>query len=202
MASLSPRERIVRSAAQLIRRHGVTGTGMRDIVADADAPRGSLQHYFPDGKDQIVSEALLFMGEAAGRRTQRALEKANKRSPSALFAAIVAKWKEELLDEGYVAGCPLVAAAADVVATNSELREVIARAFDKWQDPLAAALVETGIPRRRSEELAVLVITALEGAIILARIRHDTSPLDLVVRQLSPLLDVAASPPALRRLDR
>jgi AcrR family transcriptional regulator len=175
---------------------------MRDIVADADAPRGSLQHYFPDGKDQIVSEALLFMGEAAGRRTQRALEKANKRSPSALFAAIVAKWKEELLDEGYVAGCPLVAAAADVVATNSELREVIARAFDKWQDPLAAALVETGIPRRRSEELAVLVITALEGAIILARIRHDTSPLDLVVRQLSPLLDVAASPPALRRLDR
>ena len=57
--ALPPRERMVRSAAQLIRRKGVSGTGMREIVTEADAPRGSLQHYFPGGKEEIVSEALL-----------------------------------------------------------------------------------------------------------------------------------------------
>ena len=49
-----PRERMVRSAAQLMRRKGVSGTGMREIVVDADAPRGSLQHYFPGGKEELV----------------------------------------------------------------------------------------------------------------------------------------------------
>ena len=60
--ALPPRERMVRSAAQLIRRKGVSGTGMREIVAEADAPRGSLQHYFPGGKEEIVSDALLWSG--------------------------------------------------------------------------------------------------------------------------------------------
>ena len=45
----TPRERMVLSAAQLVRIHGVGATGMRDVVAHAEAPRGSLQHYFPGG---------------------------------------------------------------------------------------------------------------------------------------------------------
>src|SRR5215471_9016581 len=60
-----PRERMVRSAAQLIRRKGVSGTGMREIVSEANAPRGSLQHYFPGGKEELVAEALLWMGGVA-----------------------------------------------------------------------------------------------------------------------------------------
>ncbi len=72
---LPPRERMVRSAAQLIRRKGVSGTGMREIVTEADAPRGSLQHYFPGGKEELVSDALLWMGDVSARRIQRCLKR-------------------------------------------------------------------------------------------------------------------------------
>ena len=70
-----PRDRMVRSAAQLIRRKGVSGTGMREIVIEADAPRGSLQHYFPGGKEELVSDALLWMGGVAARRVERSLRR-------------------------------------------------------------------------------------------------------------------------------
>ena len=53
-----PRDRMVRAAAKLFRVHGVTATGLREIVEAADAPRGSLQHYFPGGKEQLITEAL------------------------------------------------------------------------------------------------------------------------------------------------
>src|SRR5258708_31726541 len=112
-AALPPRERMVRSAAQLIRRKGVSGTGLREIVVEADAPRGSLQHYFPGGKEELVSDALLWAGDVSARRIRRSLSELKSRTPSALLAATVEGWRRDLTSEQFSAGCPLVAAAAD-----------------------------------------------------------------------------------------
>ena len=189
-----PRERMVRSAAQLIRRKGVSGTGMREIVTEADAPRGSLQHYFPDGKEELVSDALLWMGDVAARRTKRCLSELESRTPSALLASIVDTWRRDLTNEEFSAGCPLVAAAADTAATSERLRQVLGRAFDGWLEPLSESLVDLGVPIDRSDNLAMVIIAALEGAIILARIRRDLTPFDALVLELGPLLDAVARP--------
>src|ERR671919_3276198 len=63
----SPRDRMVYSAAQLVRTRGVTATGVRDVVEHSGAPRGSFQHYFPGGKDQLVGEAVAWAGDFAAR---------------------------------------------------------------------------------------------------------------------------------------
>ena len=191
---LPPRERMVRSAAQLIRRKGVSGTGMREIVTEADAPRGSLQHYFPGGKEELVSDALLWMGDVAARRTKRCLSELTSRTPSALLASIVDTWRRDLTNEEFSAGCPLVAAAADTAATSERLRQVLGRAFDGWLEPLSESLVDLGVPIDRSDNLAIVIIAALEGAIILARIRRDLIPFDALVLELGPVLDAVARP--------
>ena len=90
----------------------------------------------------------------------------------------------------------MVAAAADTAATSEQLRQVLRRAFDGWLAPLADSLVELGVPLERSESLAMVVIAALEGAIILARVRRDLSPFDALVLELGPLLDAVACPAA------
>jgi AcrR family transcriptional regulator len=189
---IPPRERMVRSAAQLIRRKGVSGTGMREIVSEADAPRGSLQHYFPGGKEELVSDALLWMGDVSARRIRRCLRELESRTPSALLAAIVGTWQRDLTNEEFAAGCPLVAAAADSAGTSAPLRQVLQRAFDGWLEPLSESLVELGVPHARADTLAVVIIAALEGAIILARVRQDLTSFDALVRELGPLLDAAA----------
>ena len=192
--ALPPRERMVRSAAQLIRRQGVSGTGLREIVTEADAPRGSLQHYFPGGKEEIVSDALVWSGAVAARRARRGLDELTSRTPSALLFSIVDTWRRELTREHFSAGCPLVAAAADTAATSKQLRTVVRRAFDVWLEPISQGLVEFGVPAERSADLATLVIAALEGAIVLARVRRDLTPFDVLIRELGPVLDGAARP--------
>jgi AcrR family transcriptional regulator len=167
---------------------------MREIVTEAGAPRGSLQHYFPAGKQELVSEALSWMGEVAARRVRRHLERLHPRRPSRLLAALVDDWRNDLTLEEFTAGCPLLAAAADSAATSDELRAVVTRAFGVWQEPLSDAFVGFGIPPPRAARLAVLVMSALEGAIILARLRQDLAPLDAVVEELGPVLDKAAKP--------
>jgi AcrR family transcriptional regulator len=196
----SPRDRMVLSAAQLIRRQGVSGTGMRDVVAHAEAPRGSLQHYFPGGKEQLVNEAIEWSGRYAARQVGRYAEALDQPTPGGLFAAMAGQWREEFTSSGFAAGCPLVAAAADTAAVSDGLRASVSRAFDGWQQPVAAALEDMGVPAARSASLAMLMISTLEGAIVLARARLDVTPLDTVVDELRPLLDGAVArrrrPPA------
>ncbi|MBL1103284.1 TetR/AcrR family transcriptional regulator [Streptomyces sp. 5-8] len=190
-ARRGPRERMVFSAAQLIRRGGVTATGMREVAAHADAPRGSLQHYFPGGKEQLVSEAVEWAGRYAGKRIGRFLEGLEHPSPSGLFAAMAAQWTDEYAADGFAAGCPVAAATVDCASTGDATRQAAAAAFATWRAPLAEALTGLAVPAARAEPLATLMISALEGAILMARAERDVRPLTTVVRELGPLLDAA-----------
>jgi hypothetical protein len=88
----------------------------------------------------------------------------------------------------------LVAAAADSAGSSKELRQVLQRGFDGWIEALSESLVELGVPSDRADNLAVVIIAALEGAIIMARVRRDLTPFDGLVRELGPLVDAVARP--------
>ncbi|MER6982983.1 TetR/AcrR family transcriptional regulator [Streptomyces carpinensis] len=188
-----PRERMVFSAAQLIRRDGVSATGMRDVAVHANAPRGSLQHYFPGGKEQLVGEAVTWAGRYAGKRVARFMADLAEPAPSALFAAMVRQWTDEYETADGLGGCPVAAATVDC-ASSEATREAAAAAFMCWRAPVAEALTELGVPAERAEPLATLMISSLEGAIIMARAEGDVRPLRTVARELGPLLDAAVLP--------
>ena len=185
----APRERMVYATVQHLRRTGVSGTGLRQVVIDAEAPRGSLQHYFPGGKDQLVTEALDWAGAWAAARVEEHLSRMRRPTPSRLFTAVADDWAADLEARDFARGCPVAAAVVDCADTNETVRHAADRALEAWRRPLTAALVEMGRPRRRAETLSTLMLCSLEGAILLARARRDTSPLRLVARELAPTLD-------------
>ncbi|MYW96769.1 TetR/AcrR family transcriptional regulator [Amycolatopsis rubida] len=191
MTERPARERMVFSAAQLLRTQGLSGTGMREVVAHAEAPRGSLQHYFPGGKEQLFGEAIDWAGRYAARRVTRAMDSLTDPTPSALFAGVVEYWRAEFLEIGYDYGCPLVATVADTAASSEPLRERANDAFAQWRKPIVSALQQMGVPAARAASLAVLMISALEGALVLARVEHAVTALDSVVEELGPVLDAA-----------
>ena len=189
-----PRERMVFSAAQLIRRDGVTATGMREVAAHAQAPRGSLQYYFPRGKEQLVNEAVDWAGRYAGERVARFLDALDEPSPSGLFAAMVGQWTDEFQAAGFGSGCPVAAATVDCADSAESTRAAAAAAFARWSGPLAGALTRLGVPPHRADPLATVMISALEGALLIARAEQDVRALSAVARELGPLLDGAVTP--------
>ncbi|MFE5812682.1 TetR/AcrR family transcriptional regulator [Streptomyces sp. NPDC056479] len=188
-----PRERMVFSAAQLIRRDGVAATGMREVATHAAAPRGSLQHYFPGGKEQLVNEAVGWAGRYAGNRVARFLAALDEPTPSGLFAGMVRQWTDEYEAVGFAGGCPVAAATVDCAESTESTREAAAAAFATWTGPVTGALVDMGVPKERAGALATLMISALEGAILMARAERDVRPLTTVAAELGPLLDGAVS---------
>src|SRR3954453_12156456 len=56
------RERLLDSAVDLLQRQGYHGTGLNELLERSGAPRGSLYHYFPGGKEQMGAEAIARAG--------------------------------------------------------------------------------------------------------------------------------------------
>jgi len=183
---LTVRERILEAGYACVARYGLAKTTVEDVARASGLSRATLYRYFPGGKDQLITEGVLLKGDMAARKVGRFLGRLDYPSPLGLFTAIVDDWRGILHREGYAGGCPLLAAGID---PSLAARDAARQAFDGWLDPLAQALVVTGVPEDRATPLAILLVSALEGAIVLSRVRRDTGPLDTIVAELAPLLD-------------
>jgi AcrR family transcriptional regulator len=176
-----PRAAMIRSAIGLIRRRGVAAVSFADVLADSGAPRGSVYHHFPGGKSQLVEEATRSAADSIDKAVTNILR--TEDTPGAL-RALADIWREDLKAGDYAVGCPIVAAA---LGTERTARDVAGTAFGTWRNLIADKLVADGAQRPRAESVAVLVVGALEGALVIAQARRTAEPLDAVVEELSAL---------------
>lgn len=112
-------------------------------------------------------------------------------SPADVFAGICEHYKQQLAATGFAAGCP-VGAAAQEAYREPALGPVVASILDDWQRGLAHVLTQSGHDSDDAAELAMLCISALEGAITMSRVKRSAEPIDIVRARLTPLL----APPA------
>ena len=188
-----PRDRLVRSALELVGRQGPSGTGLRAVVERAAAPRGSLQHYFPGGKHQLVSEALGLAGRTGARSARPTRPDGAPARPSDVLLAMADAWRRWLTDSDYATGCPVVATVVDAGDAHADLRESALEAWREWEAAVVAELSSAGVAPDRAATLAGVALASLEGAILVCRLRRDLRPLDDLVAELGPLLDAAAT---------
>jgi AcrR family transcriptional regulator len=191
---------MVVSAALLIRERGAHATAISDVLQHSRAPRGSAYHYVPGGRTQLLCEAVDYAGDHVGAIIAEA------ESGLSLLDVLIDKYRRQLLDSDFRAGCPIVAVSVESGEEQDRERmypviERAAAAFDRWTDLIALRFIADGIPAADATELAVLATAAIEGAIVLARVRRDLTPLDRVHRQLRNCL-LAAAPERKPRDDR
>jgi AcrR family transcriptional regulator len=183
------RNRMIQSAALLFREQGYSGTGFRDVIEHSGAPRGSIYHHFPGGKEQLAADTVAWAAAVIERQIERAAQNGN---PLVALDMFVDAWREVLEDSNFRAGCPIVAVAAEADA-GSTATAAAADAFGRWQELIAHALLGAGVGRTDARRLATLVIAAIEGAILLCRARRDIRPLRDVHRALEATLRAAMS---------
>ncbi|MBA0048646.1 TetR/AcrR family transcriptional regulator [Mycobacterium sp. NPDC050853] len=188
----TPRERMVASAALLIRERGAHATAISDVLEHSGAPRGSAYHYFPGGRTQLLGEAVDLAGEYIAGMID------GKPTATDALDALVALYRKQLVRTDFRAGCPVVAVAVEAgdpesPASNAKLIAHSAVVFQRWVGLIADKLAAAGATRTRADELAMLMTTSLEGAIIVARSIRDVTPIDVVHKQLRTLIEEALS---------
>jgi AcrR family transcriptional regulator len=171
------KHRIVERSAELFRRQGFVGTGVKQIVAEASAPFGSLYHFFPGGKEQLGEEVIRWSGAIYGQLIDAFFGPGT--DPVSAMRDFFAAAAATLRETDYADACPIATVALEVSSTNEPMRQACADVFDSWVDAATQRLAESGLPRKRSRSLAISMLALLEGAFVLARAQRSTEPLDI-----------------------
>ncbi|MGJ0119706.1 TetR/AcrR family transcriptional regulator [Williamsia sp. MIQD14] len=179
------RARMVRSAIGLMQRNGAAAVTVDAVLADSGAPRGSVYHHFPGGRDQLLHDALRGAGD-----TMTSLIRSNIDQP--LHEAIdgfFAFWRHLLTSSDFEAGCPVAGAAVGGAESDPVLHDQVSTIFAEWHVLIRDALIAAGVESGRARSVTVMMIAATEGALILARVERSLAPLDDVAQEFRQILD-------------
>ncbi|KRE30494.1 TetR/AcrR family transcriptional regulator [Agromyces sp. Soil535] len=180
------RRRMIDSAALLVARHGSRGTSFSEVLEASGAPRGSLYHHFPQGKEQLVHAAV----EAAGGRSLAQLAAFDGLSAGEVASRFLGMWRSLLTATDFGVGCAVAAVTVD--AESDALLERAGVVFRSWRSRLAELLAAGGVGADRAASLAALLIGASEGGVLLARAERDVAVFDAVAAEAVAAVEAAA----------
>ena len=180
------RSRILTAAQRLFRQRGYHATGLADILQLAGAPKGSMYHHFPGGKEAIgvcviesITAGLLGLLAASRARSTEALV----RQVGAQMATVMEKTSYEL--------CTLFAAFAAERKTSPLLGDAVARAYEALASAIEQRLRSEGHAPRAAKDTALTVTVLLEGGSMLSQVQQSTAAFQLSVKQAALLCRAA-----------
>jgi TetR/AcrR family transcriptional regulator, lmrAB and yxaGH operons repressor len=169
------REKTVAAAAKLFCRHGYHGTALHDILAAGGAPRGSLYFHFPGGKEEIAEEAIA-VGETLVREFISHISQTS-RSAETFVVNLARGMAKRLEQSNFSEGCPLATTALEIATESATIGAATRAAFTAWERELAAALQGFGISAGEAATSATVILSQLEGALLLARTYRTLDPM-------------------------
>lgn len=195
-AGAETRSRITGTAAVLMRRRGYHATGLAEVLARSEAPKGSLYHYFPGGKEQLASEAVREGARVVTEQITAAF--AANTGLAGVLRTFAHGLAAGLSESGFQDGCPVATVTLDAASDSRIIAEACAAGFLEWRDAIAAELGRWGYAEGEAAKVAMLVLSAFEGALLVARATRDARPLHDVADALADALGGGVAPEAAR----
>lgn len=179
------RQKILDSAHRLLCRQGYQGTGLAQIIEESGAPKGSVYYLFPGGKEEIAVEAV----RIAAADSVSFIEATRLSSPTARtwVASMAEHFSHHLQETGFSEGLPITTVTLDSVPGSDALAAACREAYRLLLASLGEGLTYYGVTSEDASGLSMLLLGALEGAMILARAQQSLTPCELILAQILPL---------------
>lgn len=186
-AAAKHRNSIIGSAIRLFRQRGYAATGLNDILKDSGAPKGSLYHYFPGGKEQLGEEAV----NVAGAVVAKTLAELRAKHGSAAdmlraYGQLLAGW---MADAGHREGCPIATTLLETTPQSQPIALAGQQAFANWRQAFVEQLQADGVAPERAQRLAQLMLITVEGAMLMARVEASSQPITQACDDLAQLIE-------------
>lgn len=180
------RARLAASMLELIQTGGYAGTGLNAVIEHAAAPKGSVYFHFPDGKEGLGVAAV----ELASTQFEALITEAAAQAGSAAGAARAAIEALAAIvgESDFRLGCPVSVVTLEMGAESERLRQACAAAFASWISPTAALLEQSGLDAAGATTLATVVISMIEGAVIVSRATRSVQPLHAAADVVAELI--------------
>jgi AcrR family transcriptional regulator len=184
------RERLIETARRLFHEHGYTATGIAQILDAADAGSGSLYYFFPTKEDLLLAVLEKYKELLWPMVVQPVFDRVA--DPVERIFGILDGYRRQLVATEYQSGCPIGNLALELANSIPAARALIAANFSGWRKAIEQCLGDAAgrLPAFLDmEQLALFVLTTMEGAVMLARTYHSIEPYDAAITQLRDYFD-------------
>jgi TetR/AcrR family transcriptional repressor of nem operon len=176
------RTRIIEAAARLVATRGVAGTTLDEVMENSRTSKSQIYHYFA-GKDALMAAVVKAQSQAVLNFQANCLSEVRS-------IAGLRQWRDELVElnrnkrgEG---GCPIGSLASELADRSETARTLLEKSFQQWEAQIAAALGAMQdrrilSPRAQPHDLAIALVSALQGGLLLAQTTRTTRPLELAL---------------------
>jgi AcrR family transcriptional regulator len=185
------RTRILEAARRLFYEQGYAATGISTILREADVNSGSLYHFFPS-KEALLTGVLDYYTELLVPRVMGPAERTSEDPIERVFG-LLALYRAGLEATGCTMGCPIGNLALEVADSHPEVRKLIDMNFNNWIGAVETWLIAAGDrlpPDLDRHELALFVLTVMEGGVMQTRAASSLAPFDASVAQLRAYFDL------------
>lgn len=183
---MSTRDDILETTCTLLEAQGYHATGLNQILAESGTPKGSLYYYFPQGKEELAAEAVKRAAQIVAQRIRDGLSGIDDPAEAIpVFVNTIAHYVEA---SGFSAGGPLTMVALETVNSSERLNGVCREAYQLLQKAFQEKLVMGGYTEDRAAQLAMFLVAAIEGGILLSRTNHSGDALRQVAEELGRFL--------------
>ncbi len=179
------RARIVEAAAALIHERGVTATTLEEVKVAAEVSGSQMYHYFPD-KNELVQAVIDYQADTIVSHQRQVLSGANGVEAWRKFVITAAKRTKAK------GGCPLGSLVGQLAESDPETRALISAGFDQWATAIGDGLKSLEAdgkltPGIDPDDLAITVLAALEGGLVLGQALGSSRPIETAVNTLLAL---------------
>ena len=176
------KQNLIVCAMRLFRRQGYASTGLNQILEESGAPKGSLYHYFPGGKEELGLAAIRHAGELISEMLREIA--ADSTTPEEFvesYCRTMAGWMKE---SGFQSGCPVATTLLETVPHSPQLTQAGNAVFDEWIG-IISRVFDRDSPAADARSQAEQLVSLMEGALLLSRVRQSEHP----IRQISTYWD-------------
>ncbi len=172
--STNSKTRFIQSASLLFQQRGYNGVGLSEIIAAAQAPKGSFYHHFPDGKEELAEHSIAWAGALVAKTIDRSFDAApDFTSGVEAMAKAILQWLE---NSNWALGCPITSVAVDMGPSSERLITATRAMFEDWLKRVEGHAIRLGV-EGAPDQIAIRLLSALEGGWIVARVLRSNEPL-------------------------
>ncbi|MUG97186.1 TetR family transcriptional regulator [Scytonema sp. UIC 10036] len=181
------KEKILQQAAELFNQHGYAGASIADIMRVTGLQKGGIYNHF-QSKDDLALQAFDFAIAQIKQRYRTILR--SKYHAVDRLQAIVDVFRSNIDNPIIKGGCPILNTAIESDDTHPALRERAKQAMDSWRE-MVSQIIQKGIergeirPTVNIDEIATIMISSLEGAVMMSKLYGDLIYLERVTQHLN-----------------
>jgi len=179
------RDRLVQTAFELFLRQGYTATGIAQILKQANVNSGSLYHYFPTKEDLLIATLEWCKANLWSDVMQPVVERVS--DPLERVFGVLDGYRQMLVLTECGQGCPIGNLALELAESHPRVRQLLVENFEGWRNQVRECLDAASgrLPEHVDrDQLALFVLTTMEGAVMLARTYKSLDVFDSAVTQL------------------